>query len=313
MSEIAGDAHRIDVHHHHTPPVYAAAVTARRIRGPVRRWSPAVSLAEMDRGGVATAMLSITAPAVRFVPPRFARWLARGCNDATASVVGESGGRFGMLAVLPLPDVEGTLAEIEYSLDVLGADGVGLLSSYGGRWLGDAAFTPVLDELDRRRAVVFVHPATPAGARGVPGVAASAIEWPTDTARTIASLVLSGTAVRCRQLQLVFAHGGGTMAILGERLSRAVAANPRLAARYPHGAEHELRRFHYDLAQASQPAALSALGTLVEPSQLLFGSDFPYRTAAEHAEALAAHGFDAADLAAVERENALRLFPRLRG
>ena len=304
---------RVDIHHHHTPPAYAAAVMARRIAGPVRRWSPELSLADMDSGGVETAILSITAPAVRFVPARFARWLARECNDATATIVRESDGRFGMLAVLPLPDVDGTLGEIEHALGVLGADGVGVLSSYGGRWLGDRMFEPVLEELDRRRAVVFVHPATPARATLVPGVPASAVEWPTETARTIASLVLTGAAGRHRDIRFVFAHGGGTVPILVERLARAVAARPDVARLYPDGAEGALRRFRYDLAQASHPSALSALGTFVKPSQLLFGSDFPYRTSAEHAAALAAHGFDAPALSAIARENALELLPRLRG
>jgi 6-methylsalicylate decarboxylase len=303
---------RIDVHHHHTPPVYAAAVTARRIRGPVKRWSPARSLEDMDRAGVTTAVLSVTAPAVRFLGGRWARRLARACNEHTATVVRDGGGRFGMFAVLPLPDVDGTLDEIAYALDVLGADGVGLLTSYGDRLLGDAAFGPVLDELDRRGTVAFVHPATPAwGSSLLPELPASAIEWPTDTTRAIASLVFGGAAARCQNVRFVFTHGGGTMPLLAERLARLPAVRPELAERVPHGVEHELRRFHYDLAQAAHPAALRALLAVVPPSQLLFGSDFPYRTGAEHVEAITAEGLPPPDVAAIDHENALRLLPRL--
>ncbi len=158
----SAEPHRIDVHHHHTPRAYRAVIAARRIRGPIGNWTAAKSIEDMDRAGVAAAVTSITAPAVRFLSPRWAGKLARACNESTAKLVAESAGRFGMFAVMPMPDAEGTLAEIAYALDVLQADGIGLLTNYDNRWLGDAAFAPVLDELNRRRAVVFVHPATAA-------------------------------------------------------------------------------------------------------------------------------------------------------
>ncbi len=304
--------HRIDVHHHHTPPPYVAAITARNIPGPVRDWTPEKSIADMDKAGVATALTSITTPALRFLDDAGARKLARECNEYTAKLVADSKGRFGMFAVMPMPFVDATLLEIAYALDTLRADGIGLLTSYGDKWLGDPAFAPVMDELNRRQAVVYTHPTT-ANCCGnlIPDVPESIIEWGTDTTRTIASLVFSGTAARCRNVKIIFSHGGGTMPFLTERFTRLPLINKNLAARVPNGVEHELRRFYYDTAQAAHPFALASLTRLVPVSQIVFGTDFPYRTAADHVKGLADYGFSAGDLRAIDRDNAVRLMPRL--
>jgi predicted TIM-barrel fold metal-dependent hydrolase len=306
-------AHRIDVHHHHTPPPYVAALTAKNIPGPVRDWTPEKSIADMDKAGVATALTSITTPALRFLDEAGARRLARECNEYTAKLVTDSGGRFGMFAAMPMPHVEGTLQEIAYALDTLKADGIALLTSYGDKWLGDPAFTPVLEELNRRRAVVYTHPTT-ANCCGnlIPDVPESIIEWGTDTTRTIASLVFSGAAARFRDVQLIFSHGGGTLPFLTERFLRLPLSNKNLAPRVPNGVEHELKRFYYDTAQVAHPYALASLTKLIPVSQIVFGTDFPYRTAAEHVKGLTDYGFSANDLQSIDRDNAVRLLPRLK-
>jgi 6-methylsalicylate decarboxylase len=304
--------HRIDVHHHHTPPPYVAAITAKNIAGPVRDWTPEKSIADMDHAGVATSITSITTPALRFLDDAGARKLARECNDYSAKLAADSRGRFGMFAVMPMPYVEGTLQEIGYALDSLKADGIALLTSYGDKWLGDPTFTPVLEELNRRRAVVYTHPTT-ANCCGnlIPDVPESIIEWGTDTTRTIASLVFSGAAARFRDLQMIFSHGGGTLPFLTERFLRLPLINKSLAARVPNGVEAELKRFYYDTAQAAHPYALASLTKLVPTSQIVFGTDFPYRTAIDHVKGLTSYGFGASDLQAIDRDNAVRLIPRL--
>ena len=305
--------HRIDVHHHHTPPPYVAALTARNIPGPVRDWTPEKSLADMDRAGVATALTSITTPATRFLDEPGARKVARECNEYSAKLGADSRGRFGMFAAMPMPHVEATLQEIAYALDTLKADGIALLTSYGDKWLGDPAFAPVMSELNRRKAVVYTHPTT-ANCCGnlIPDVPESIIEWGTDTTRTIASLVFSGTAARCPDVKWIFSHGGGTLPFLTERFVRLPVINKNLAPRVPNGVEHELRRFHYDTAQAAHPYALASLTKLVPVSQIVFGTDFPYRTAADHVKGLTGYGFSASDLLAIDRENAVRLMPHLK-
>jgi predicted TIM-barrel fold metal-dependent hydrolase len=305
--------HRIDVHHHHTPPPYLAALTARNILGPVREWTPEKSLADMDKAGVATALTSITTPALRFLDDPGARKLARECNEYSAKLAADSKGRFGTFAAMPMPYVEATLQEIAYALDTLKADGIGLLTSYGDKWLGDPAFAPVMDELNRRKAVVYTHPTT-ANCCGnlIPDVPDAIVEWGTDTTRTIASLVFSGTASRLRDVKFIFSHGGGTLPFLTERFVRLPQANKNVAARLPNGVEAELKRFYYDTAQAAHPYALASLTKLIPVSQIVFGTDYPYRTAADHVKGLTDYGFSAGDLMAIDRDNALRLLPQLK-
>src|SRR5258705_3722366 len=305
--------HRIEGTHHHPPPPYGAGIRARSVPALVRDWIAEKSLADMDKAGVATALTSITTPAMRFLDDPGARKLARECNDYTAKLVADSKGRFGMFAVMPMPYVEGTLHEIGYALDTLKADGIALLTSYGANRLGDPAFTPVMEELNRRRAVVYTHPTT-ANCCGnlIPDVPQSVIEWGTDTTRTIASLGFSGAAARFRDAKFIFSHGGGTLPFLTERFVRLALVNKNLAARVPNGVEAELKRFYYDTAQAAHPYALASLTRLIPVSQIVFGTDFPYRTAIDHVKGLTEYGFSAGDLQAIDRDNALRLMPKLR-
>jgi predicted TIM-barrel fold metal-dependent hydrolase len=305
---------RIDTHHHVFPPPYIAALAAQTLDDQIgASWSVARTLDDMERAGVATAVLSVTTPAVTFAEPPVARRVARECNEWVADLVAGSGGRFGSFATVPLPDVDGTLLEIEHALDVLNADGICLLTSYGDRWLGHPDFAPVMDELNRRRAVVYTHPATADCCRNLlPDVPPTVIEFGTDTSRTITDIVFSGTAARCPDAQFIFSHAGGTLPYLTERLVRMPIQNPALRARVPNGVLAELTRFYYDTAWSAHPMAMASLTKLVDVSRILFGSDYPYRTGADHVQGLIEYGFSDADRRAIERENALRLLPRLR-
>lgn len=316
----ASAARRIDVHQHFVSPSFHAFLNAKNSPAtPIpgiaawRDYSPARALAELDRVGIETAMLSITAPGVWFGDAAEARRLAREMNEfAAARMVGDHKGRFGLFAVLPLPDVDGALREIEYALDTLAADGFGVLTSYGNAWLGDPAFAPVLDELNRRKAVVYVHPTDAACCQGLlPRVPNQMLEYPMDTTRTIASLIVSEAATRCPDVRFIFSHAGGTLVgvagrLLGaemtaENLARTPEANSRL---------HHLRRFYYDTAGSANPVNMQALKTLVGMSQIVFGTDAPFVDGAPQVRGLQAAGFSAAELARVERANALPLLPR---
>ena len=305
---------RVDTHHHVFPPPYVAAlISVKQDAQIATAWSVARTLDDMERAGVETSILSVTQPAVTFAPPDVARRVARECNEWVAKLVADSRGRFGSFATMPLPDVDGTLREIEYALDTLKADGVCLLTSYGDRWLGHQSFAPVLDELNRRKAVVYTHPNTADCCRNLlPGIPATVVEFGTDTSRTITDIVFSGTADRCRDAQFIFSHAGGTIPYLTERLVRLPVQNPAMQKRVPRGVVTELKRFFYDIAWSAHPAALASLTRLVSTSQILFGSDYPYRTGEDHVKGLMEYGFSAADLRAIDRDNALRLLPRLR-
>jgi predicted TIM-barrel fold metal-dependent hydrolase len=303
---------RIDVHHHFVPPAYL-----RRERGRIlaamalnpallTEWTPARAIEELDRHDIARAVVSISTPGIWFGEPDAARTMARECNEYAAEMARDHAGRFGNFAAIPLPDVEGSLQEIAYAYDVLGADGIGLLTSYGDRWPGDAAFAPVFDELNRRRAVVFVHPTAPECCRNlIPGVPAPMTEFLFDTTRAITSLLFSGTIARCPEIRFIFCHGGGTMTVLAHRIGTFAARNTEL---FPHGLRAELEHFFYDLANTTNEPAFSALTTLIPASQLLFGSDYPYLPVAATSAGLTELGLAPETLRAIEHDNAARLF-----
>lgn len=304
---------RIDVHHHFFAPEYVAALPeAVGAQAVARDWTPARALEDMDQGGVATSITSVTTPGVWVGDVDRSRRLARLCNEYAARLAQDYPGRYGFWAALPLPDAEGSLRELEYALDVLHADGIGLITSYGDTWLGDPAFDPVLEELNRRGTVVYTHPTAPFCCHNlVPDVADAIIEFGTDTTRALARLLFSGAAARYAGVRFIFSHGGGTMPFLYERFARASNA-PAIAARLPNGLLHEIQRFYYDTAQASHATTLASFTRLIPISQILFGTDAPYRQAREYIPMLAEWGFGESDLRAIEYENALQLLPGLR-
>jgi 6-methylsalicylate decarboxylase len=305
---------RIDVHHHLSPPTYIAASNTANFGDPLMKtWTPEKSLDDMDKAGVAVAMLSVTTPALNFTSGEQACKLARACNEYGARLVAEHPGRFGSFATIPLADTDGSLAELAYALDTLKADGIALMTSYGDKWLGDPAFLPVMEELNRRKAVVYTHPtAANCCVNLVKTQQPVMIEFGTDTTRTIADIVFSGNAQRFRDIRWIFSHAGGTMPFLIERFVRNPLLDPRAKPTVPEGTLAELRRFYYDTAQTSNKGAMSALTAIIPASQILFGTDYPYRTSIDHVRGLREAGlFSDQQLADIERGNALRLLPRL--
>ncbi|HEY2974612.1 MAG TPA: amidohydrolase family protein [Pyrinomonadaceae bacterium] len=310
----------IDVHHHILPPVYMAAARERVIAqgqgylpAPVLRWTPENSLAEMDQNGVATAIVSISTPGVWFGAVQAARTLARKCNEYAARLVRDHPGHFGFFAAVPLPDTEGSLREVTYTLDVLKADGIGLMTSYGDKWPGDPAYAPVFEELNRRKAVVYIHPTGPNCCRElIPDIPVVMTELPHDTTRAITSLLLSGSFARFRDIRFIFCHAGGTLPMVAGRIARQVSAIKKLADRLPNGVEFELKRLYYELAGSANRPALSALMSLVPTSQIMFGSDYPWGRTGANIDGLKNFGLSAGDLRAIEYENAVTLFPRFK-
>lgn len=310
----------IDVHHHLLPQLYIDAVG----RGPItdqapRRaaaaldWSAAGSLAAMDENGVAAALLSVSAPGIWFGDDARASALARACNDYTADLVARHPGRFGMFASLALPDVAGSLAEIRHAADELKTDGFCLMSSYANRYPGDPVFAPVFDELERRRAVVFVHPTASDASKGLlPGIPASTMEFVLDTTRAVMSLLYSGTLSRCPNVKFIFSHAGGTVPYIAHRMCR-LEAQEEFARLVPEGAMRALTRQYYDTALSANEPALAALERFVPHSQILYGSDYPFAVGMmkKTLEGLAAHAFAPTARAAIDRGNAAALFPRL--
>lgn len=304
--------YRIDIHHHFAPPAWVTAVKGRPLLQPANTtWTPVKSIEDMDRGGVAAAMVSITNPGLWFGDAPMTRALARACNDYGATLVRDHPARFGLFAAMPLPDVDGTLREIEYALDTLEADGIGLFTSYGDRWLGHQDFRPVMQELNRRKAVVHVHPTAANCCRNLDyGVAPGSIEYGTDTTRAITGVAFSGDAARFPGIRFIWSHAGGTAPFLASRID---GASRGAAERMPAGFMATLKTFYYDLAGATNAGAVASLLQLVQPDRVLFGTDFPPGgAAADYVTSIRElKMFSEAALRAVERDNAVRLIPRL--
>lgn len=307
--------HRIDVHHHVTPPsLVGEKIRAGAGGGPTYGWSIEKTLDDMEKGGVRAAIISLPHPVGVWPDPTNTRGLTREWNDYVARLGRDYPGRFGQFAMLPILDIEGSLREIEYAYDVLEADGINLMTNIGDKWLGDPYYDPIFAELDRRHAVVYTHPDAPNCTKGVlPEIRDSVIEFGTDTTRAIARLLFSGAAARFRNIRWIFSHAGGTAPFLAERLVRYAATEKGMAERVPDGVIAYLQRFHYDTAQAAHPWALASLMRLINVTQLLFGTDFPWRTATETAGSLRDFGFSDEELQAIESGNAARLLPRWRG
>src|SRR5262245_15660109 len=299
---------RVDVHHHVVPPQYADDSM------PIKLPNTETQLQSMDQWRIRTAITSLT-PRVILKNINRLRQVARTCNEFQACMALEHPSRFGAFALLPLPDVDGALEEITYALDILHLDGVGLFSSVNNRYLGDPLFDPVFDELNRRNAVVFIHPthceAPPETNLGAPPFV---VEYVFDTTRAIVNLIFTGTLKRCPDIRFIVAHGGGTVPFLAQRISMLEGHRraPEVADVLP-----QLRALYYEIASTTGRFALCSLQELAGATQILWGSDLPFvygkrlQEEVDHWEEY--DGFDAAARLGVEQQNALRLFPRFAG
>jgi len=338
---------RIDVHHHFVPSEYVATLARIGVTGAggedfsLMTWSPEQSLTMMDRQGIASAILSLSAPGVFFGDRDLARDLARMTNEFAARVVSDHPHRLGFFATLPLPNVDDALRELDYAMDTLHADGVILLSNYAGQYPGDPAFAPLFAELNRRKSVVFLHPTAAIGAAVPQGSNAGAtlsdipsamLEFVFDTTRAVTTLLAQGTLERTPDVHYIIPHAGGTVPYLALRVAagamwKAGKVTPgatwgvdmnqqeRFAQVAQVGAAmSQLQRLYYDTAFSDPISTFPSLLALVEPSQLLFGSDYP--PVGEGLVSLVLlrlgsyQGLDLPARAAMERDNALSLFPR---
>jgi 6-methylsalicylate decarboxylase len=312
---------RIDVHAHFVPDFYRQAAMAAGEAKPSGMsgwpsWEVSAALAAMDRLEIAAALLSISAPGVHFGDDAAARDLARAVNEAGAQAVAAHPSRFGLFASLPLPDVDASLREIGHAFDTLNADGIALLSNYRGMHLGNPRFDAVFAELDRREAVVFIHPtAACAACTGDLPYAAPMIEFMFETTRAVTHLLLSGTLARSPKIRFIVPHAGAALPTLSDRIAGTIPVLRLANPPSPDQIAALLRGLHYDLAGFVVPKMLPSLLAVAPVQQLLYGSDWPFTP--EAGVRRLAQQLDATPLLAagdntlIARANALRLFPRL--
>lgn len=302
---------RIDTHQHIVPPAYAAWLDRQGMTAgglPIPQWSAEGALDLMEAAGIDAGILSVSTPGVHLGDDAEARRVARDVNEFAAAVVARHPGRFGFFATLTLPDVDGALAEAAYAFDVLKADGIVLLTNVRGSYLGDTSIEPLMAELNRRRAVVFVHPSE-LPAPPVPGIPPFAADFLLDTTRAAINMARAGWLDRFPDLKIILSHGGGFVPYAAERIARICA---------PDGSTEDgiarLRRYWFDTALTSSPYALPSLLAFADPGKITFGSDWPYASKSRSlhfAGLLDGFALDATQRRAVDRGNAERLFPRL--
>jgi len=270
-------AGRVDTHHHVVPPDYADWLRQRgaELSGmPTPNWSSETALALMDECGVETAILSVSTPGVHLGDDAEARAMARDVNEYAAAMVRSHPRRFGFFATLCLPDMRGSLIELEHAFDTLGADGVVLLANNRGVYLGDKSFDPLFEELNQRKAVVFVHPSFVPGLEPLPGIPTFVADFLLDTTRAAILLARSGTLDRYPDLKVILAHAGGIVPYAAYRMSAAASPSGN-----PFDGVAQLKRFYFDTALSGSPTALPSLLAFAETDHVLFGSDFPFAPA----------------------------------
>jgi predicted TIM-barrel fold metal-dependent hydrolase len=308
---------RIDVHFHHIPPFYSEAVYEAG-RGPAigkyPDWTPQLALELMDSHGIEVALTSLAQPGVGFGTQASAQTLARRCNDYAADLVARWPRRFGAFATVPMWSIEGAIAEITHCLDVLKFDGVSLFASYEEKFLGDPWFDPVLDRLNARGAVVFVHPGLHPSSKGL------ALPWPGfmmeylfDTTRAVVNLIFSGAIARFPRVQFILPHAGGLVPYFAWRLSVSPMIDKRLPQLSREQVFEGLAHFWYDNALAPGEQTFGALDRVARPERIVFGTDYPFANPRVIAEAVKTYesGFlPNARRAAIDRSNALALFPK---
>ena len=312
---IIRDSKRVDVHHHLIPPFWAAKLYAHGgdpSGWKLPKWSPESDIEYMDKLGIKTAMLALTAPGISAWKKDEAVDMARKINEYAAGLVSQYPGRFGNFIVLPTQDIDASLKEIEYGFDTLKADGVVLLSNYDGVYLGEPRFDPILAELNSRSAFVFVHPGKPK-IELVPGVVGPVLDYPFDTTRAALSLIANGATSRYKNLKFSLSHAGGFLPYGAHRFSQLLGMLNKVK---PESLIEEMQNFYFDTALASSPTSLPSLLAFAKPSHILYGSDIPYAGDAPtewFTKNLDIYnGFAKGVLKSINRKSAEVLFPRLK-
>lgn len=307
----------VDVHRHIVTPAMRDLLARRNTRSlagtSLPDWTPERLIASMQTEGVQTAITSAVLPGIQVGETELTAF-SRSSNEFSRELVERYKGRIGFFAHLPLPYTDQACKEAIYALDTLQADGVVLMASNDGKFLGDPLFEELMHELNERRAVVFVHPNGPTTDPLGLGTPLSVVEYPCDITRAGLNLILSGTMERFHKIRWILAHAGGFLPYVAWRVS---LANAMIEYGYgdtaPQGVLTYLRRFYLDTATSISRSSMATLRELVEPSRLLFGTDAPFASGHHDQqrikELVASNFWSSGEAVCVKRNNALSLFP----
>ena len=295
----------IDVHHHFVPPGRPPAGN--------RPWTLQLTIDQMGKFNIGTSILSMTqAGNLLYDNTEKGRAEIRKGNDYGAQVVRDHPGMFGQFGGVPLPDIDGTLKEIEYAYDTLKVDGIGIYTNDNqGRWPGDPYFEPMWQELNRRNAIVYMHPLAPTCCSNLKyGPAAAMLEFDFDITRAVASIIVNGVMFRYPNIRFITVHSGGAVPMLVGRMDDRI---PMDSQKYlPNGIYPEVRKWYFDIAHASFPWSMAAARAFMPESQFLFGTDFSPEPIESTVNELPGLKLPRAFELAMLRGNAERLFPKFK-
>ena len=270
----------IDTHNHMLPNFFYEATNDKE--NPVggskpQEWTIEKSLAFMDEMGIDIAVTSISTPGIQLQDRKTSRELARKCNDFAASLMKEHPKRFGALASVPMPNLDDAIAEITYALDVLKLDGVVLFTNSQGIYLGDERMKPLFQELQRRKATVFIHPnASPDPIAHTLGITDNLIDFPGDTTRAIAQMHYGGTFAETPDIKYVLSHAGGTAPYLAGRFAIVDEMEIMGDSSATGTFAETFRRLYWDTALAWTDPVINHLREVASLDKVVFGTDFPY-------------------------------------
>lgn len=307
-------ARRIDVHSHFIPDFYRDAVYTAGMApasGRFPDWSPQLALDMMEQHEIDVSIISLAQPGVQFCEPAEARRLVRCCNEFAAEVSARTPKRIAAFAAVPTSNMDEAVEEVVFAYDDLKMVGVTLFASYGQKFLGDAVFDPLMKELNDRDAVVFVHPALHPSSKSLdlpwPGFV---MEYLFDTTRAAVNLVYSGTLDRYPRIRFILPHAGGVMPYFAWRLSISPILDQRMPDLSPTVVMEKLRRFWFDNALSPEKRTIATLNEVAGPDRLVFGSDWPFVRSALDLAIRAHETNESQQRAAIDRANALALFPQ---
>jgi predicted TIM-barrel fold metal-dependent hydrolase len=305
---------RIDVHNHHVPPgIGNGGRGARALRN--ANWTPDLALETMDKFDIAVAILSLTQMGDIFYDnTEKGRAAIRKGNDYGAKVMSDRPKRFGLFAGVPLPDIDGVMKEIEYGFDTLKADGIGIYTNDNqNRWPGDPYFDPMWRELNRRNAIVYMHPLAPPCCTNLNDSVPTAMnEFDFDITRACTSILVNGVLHKYPNLKIIIPHSGGTMPMIAGRIKDRYPHDPKRDEYIPNGVIAELQKFYIDIAHASFPYPMAAMLKFALPDHILFGTDYPYEPVESTVDEIPNLGLSAKVVRVIERENAEKLLPRFK-
>jgi len=278
---------KIDFHAHAILPSYVEGlkklgIAAQAEEGfPLPKWSVDAHLKFMDDAGIDFTILSMATPHIYngADKEKISREVAREINIELASICRHYPNKFGFVATLPLPSVEGSIDELNYVTKNFNPLGVKVASNSDGVYLGDERLDPIFAELNSRKALVIIHP-SPSKILPREGVVTGKVmamyEYPADTTRAVLNLIANGTLKKFPDIKFVVPHCGSFLPYMKQRAGAMFQMLASMKIMNAVDIAAGLKNLYFDLAGDPMPEQMDMLLKTSDVENLLYGSDYPY-------------------------------------